>query len=844
MEAPRWQKIKKVFHEVVELPLEERAAAVEKACGADESLRAEILELLEHHEHGSLDLPENPHAVTSFVSGLADEEMVGREVGAYRIEREIGRGGMGKVYLARRTNADFDQVVAIKLIKRGFDTDEIVRRFKHERRILAALDHPNITRLLDGGSTEDGRPYLVMEYVEGLPLTEYCDRHRLGIDDRLRLFLKVCSAVTYAHINLVIHRDLKPSNILVTADGTPKLLDFGISKLLLSDDAGTQRTAEMSRVMTPSYASPEQVQNGKITIPSDVYSLGVILYELLTGHKPFSLKSMGVEEMVRTISQVPPVPPSGTVLREGIAGDSGDQPKTADDIAHARCTTVERLRRKLRGDLDNIILMALKKEPDRRYQSSYRLAGDLQNYLEGLPVSAQKDSVGYRTMKFVQRNKTGVIAGVGIGASLLFALASSSRQAKRARRERDRALREARKAETVNRFAKRMVTTVDPSRGGRDVKFLDVVTEMEAALDRDFTDQPEVLAELRLTIGMTYVSLGIFDRAEEQLRESLRLRMEMFPRLSLEVAESLAGVGKLLHASGRIKEAEPLYLEAYRTFTELRGPMSLRGARVLTELGHLLALAGRHEESITRQNEALAIKRQILGPDHTEVAVSLAEIGNVFGMMLSRFAEAEPYHREALRIARLNHKGDHPEVARFLLYLGSSLHEKDPKRAVEFASQSLEMRRRLFGDAHPDVAWAAYNIGYYCVKEGDADEAIKRAASVVEMTERGLPREHAVVNSSLLLLGRGYLLKGMYGEALAAFDECLELRMRTLPADHWLLSTTDNFRGYCMAKSGRVAEGTALMMKSCGVLEKSLGPEHAQTKEALARLSEFISSET
>ena len=824
MEPSRWLKIKEIFNASVDLPQEGRVDFVSEACAGDEELAAEVLELLSHHDIGGYEPRDATRTVAAFVTGTGSEDMIGRRIGAYRIESEIGRGGMGNVYLAKRADDEFEKAVAVKLIKRGFDTDEIVTRFRHERSILASLDHPYITKLIDGGSTEDGRPYLVMEYVHGRPLRAYCEEESPSIEERLEIFLKICSAVSFAHSNLVIHRDLKPSNIFITEDGSPKLLDFGIAKLLSPSDGGvTDGTVNAFRAMTPDYASPEQLTGSRMTLASDVYSLGVIFFEMLTGIKPHRLPAGPLEAVVKSLEQEEAPRPSSVV--EGTEA------------------AAQRLARRLRGDLDNIILMALRKEPQRRYASVDAFAADIRRHLAGMPVKARRDTFGYRAGKFVQRNKAGVIAGAGIGASILFALIATSRQADRARRERDRALKEARKAATVNRFAKKMVTSVDPSRSGKDVRFLDVVTEMEAALDRDFADQPEILAELRLTIGMTYVSLGIFDRAEDHLRESLRLRLLMFPRLSAEVAESIAGVGKVLHASGRIKEAEPLYLEALRIFREVRGPHSLRGARVLTELGHLLALSGRHEESIARQNEALAIKRRILGPDDLEVAISLAEIGNVFGMMLSRFSEAEPYHREALRIGRLKHKGDHPEVARFLLYLGSSLHDKDPKLAAGYASQSLEMRRRLFGDAHPDVAWAAYNIGYYCVKEGDADEAVRRATSVVEMTERGLPREHAVVNSSLLLLGRGYLLKGMYGEALAAFDECLELRRKTLPVDHWLLSTTDSFRGYCMARSGRVGEGVELMSRSCEVLGKALGPEHAQTKEALARLSEFSPSE-
>lgn len=841
MNPERWKKIKDIFHPAVDLPLVERRRFIDEHCEGDDELRDEVLALLAANEESPISFEKSAHTVTEFVTGLEEEDMVGRQIGAYRVEREIGRGGMGRVFLARRADDEFDKVVAIKLIKRGFDTDEIISRFKHERRILAALDHPYITRLFDGGTTEDGRPYLVMEYVEGLPLTRYCDEKRLSIDERLKLFLKVCEAVTYAHINLVVHRDLKPGNILITSDGNPKLLDFGVAKLLMSDGIHTQRTEEMARAMTPCYASPEQIRNEKITIPSDVYSLGVILYELLTGSRPFRLRSMKAEEMARVIAEVPPMLPSTVITRgDGSIGRSeAGAPTRSQAIAQARGTTVERLKRKLRGDLDNIILMAIRKEPDRRYVSSFRLAIDIQNYLAGLPVLARKDSVGYRAGKFVQRNKAGVVAGVGIAASLIAGFVAVSRQAKRAQRERDRAIDAARRAKAVNRFTKKVLSSAQPGNRGRDVKLIELMEEIEQGLQTDFPNQSHEMADLLATLGLTHLSLGTFDKAERAFSDSLEIRRRLFPRLSVEVAEGFWNYGKILHAKGLLKDAEPYYREAERIFREVRGPMSVRRASVISDLAHLVALTGRHEESIDLHRGALTLRRKALGPDHPDVALSLGEMGNVLAMSMSRFAESVPYQREALRIMRLHHKGDHPEIAKFLLYLGSGLHRDDPAAAIDFAKQSLEMRQRLFEPSHPDIAWANYNVGYYLVREGKGSEAVRYAKDVVKMVVAGLPKEHAVVNSSYLLLGRGHLLEGDYAAAMRAFDECLALRKATLPADHWLLATTESFRGYTLALSGRVEDGVELMAASVSTLVEKLGEDHAQTKEARERLSEF-----
>lgn len=832
MDAARWKQIKEIFHPAIELSGDERMRFVDESCGEDPELRDEVLALLASHDEPQPSIDNPSHTVTDFVAGLSDENMVGKQIGAYRIEREIGRGGMGSVFLARRADEEFYQVVAIKLIKRGFDTDEIISRFKHERRILAALDHPYITRLFDGGTTEDGRPYLVMEYVEGLPLTKYCDEKRLGIEERLKLFLKVCSALLYAHSSLVIHRDLKPSNILVTADGNPKLLDFGVAKLLTPERFDTVGTVHGSRAMTPCYASPEQIDNKKITVTSDVYSLGVVLYELLSGRLPFKFQSMRVDEISKTLAEIPPTWPSAAVVRSG-------ELVSPEAVAAARGISIERLRRKLFGDLDTIVLMAIRKEPERRYASPLRFAEDIENYLQGRPIAGRKDSLGYRTAKFVQRNKAGVAAGVGIAATLIGGLIAVSRQARKAQRERDRAIAAARRVENINRFAKKVMGSAQPGNRGKDVRFIEVMAEMEEALERDLGEQPEEMGELLSTLGLTYLSLGIFDKAENCIRKSLQIRSRIYPRRTVPVAESFWNFAKLQHAKGLLKEAEPYYLEAEEIFLECRGPLSVTLAAVKSDFGHLLALTGRHQESIDKHQEALAIRRRGLGNDHPDVAMSLGETGNVLAMMMGRYEESIPYQREALRILQRFHRGDHPDIAKTYLYLGSAVHRIDPSAAIGYAKEAHTIRLRLFDPSHPDVAWANYNIGYYLVREGKGAEAIHHAKAVIREVGSGLPKEHAVVSSTYLMMGRGFLLEKDYDQAMRAFDECLSLRRATLPEDHWLIATVEGFKGYTLALSGRVADGVDLMAASAATLVEKLGDEHAQTKEALERLSEF-----
>ncbi|MGH9905995.1 MAG: protein kinase domain-containing protein, partial [Pyrinomonadaceae bacterium] len=394
MNPERWKKVEEVFEAVLQRPPEERPAFLKTACAQDVSLRNQVETLLVSLERAGRSIASPPFGV-ALTDTSVDEitpSVIGKRLGAYRIERELGRGGMGSVYLAVRADDEYRKQVAIKLIKRGMDTDFIVRRFRNERQILASLDHPNIARLLDGGSTEDGLPYFVMEYVEGQPIYTYCDKHRLSISNRLKLFREVCAAVHYAHQNLVIHRDLKPSNILVTASGVPKLLDFGIAKLLnpdLSSQALDPTTAAV-RLMTPEYASPEQVRGESIGAVSDVYSLGVLLYELLTDHRPYRLKSHMPEELLRIICEGEPDLPSVAVNLIEVFSTEGHEAIeiTPQTVSEARSTTSEQLRREISGSLDNIVLKAMRKEIAGRFSSVQELSDDIGRYLEGQPVSA------------------------------------------------------------------------------------------------------------------------------------------------------------------------------------------------------------------------------------------------------------------------------------------------------------------------------------------------------------------------------------------------------------------------------------------------------------------------
>ena len=447
--------VREIFDQAIDLPANERAAFLAQACRQNDGLLREVERLLSAHDAaGTFFDP-----LSSVDAGSPPPPGAPASVGPYRVVRELGRGGVGAVYLAIRDDDQYRKRVAIKLLRPGLESDEIVRRFRNERQILASIDHPFIAKLLDGGSTPEGFPYLVIEYVEGQPIDQYCDARRLPIDERLELFCKVCTAVHFAHQNLVVHRDLKPGNILVTPDGVPKLLDFGIAKLLnpemFSLTAGETRAD--ARMMTPEYASPEQVRGEPITTASDVYSLGVLLYELVTGHLPYRLQGRQLHQLARAICDDAPVRPSTVVdLEEEITGIRGDvQRITAETVSRTREGTPERLRRKLRGDIEHMLLMAMRKEPHLRYASAEQFSDDIRRHHEGLPVRARKGTWTYRSSRFVRRHRV----GLGIVALSMASLVTISAVTIRERR---RAEQESARAKAVIQFLTSTLSAIDP----------------------------------------------------------------------------------------------------------------------------------------------------------------------------------------------------------------------------------------------------------------------------------------------------------------------------------------------------------------------------------------------
>ncbi len=836
MTGERWRQVKSVLDRVLDLPPGERAAFLDQACGGDDGLRREVEVLLRHEED-----PEflaAPAFDLHAVGGRRDDgdagDAGGRRVGAYRLLRELGRGGMGTVYLAERADG-FEQRVAVKLLKRGMDTDEIVRRFEAERQILAELDHPHVARLTDGGTTGDGLPYFVMEHVEGLPVDRYCERHGLPVRRRLELFQKVCAAVHFAHQHLVVHRDLKPANILVTADGTPKLLDFGIAKLLRPEGrtpAGrppegrfaATMTAYGSSPMTPLYASPEQLRGRPITTASDVYSLGVVLYELLSGELPYRFEGLLDDQVARRVCEEDPPRPSAAAGRRGGG---------------------ERRRRQLAGDLDTIVMTAMHKDPKHRFRSAQQLADDLGRHLAGLPVHSRPDTFAYRAGKFVRRHAWGVAASASIAVLVLgFAVTTAlqSRQIARASEqisaERDRAEESRDRAAESMEFLLEVFSVVDPNRSqGRDLTARQALDEAALRVPEGFAGQPENRARVMGTIGVIYWNLGLYDQALPLLEESLELRRRHWGDEHVLVAESLHNLANAVRDLGDGERAEALMLRALAIQRREYPGGHPELARGLNNLASLLRQKRDLPAAEARVREALAMKRRLLGEEHSDVATSLHLLASVL-VGRGEHGEAEELYRRALAMRRKLDGPVDPGLASTLHNL-AKLYARQGRGAdaLPLAREALSMRRELYGDDHPRLVNSLDTLARALLAAGEAAAARQPLERALE-----IHRQAGVGARRLALLDktRAAMLLAL-GEA-AACDEASAsaravLEQRADPRDEVEVAEAESVRGGCLAAGGRWVEAEALLRSGYEALAGSTRATAHQRRQARERLA-------
>jgi serine/threonine-protein kinase len=831
MNTEEWQKIEKIFYLALEKDPGERPSFLEEACAGDQALRNEVESLLASDESANqfLESPASPRGEALF----SDEDVSRGQIGPYKIVREIGYGGMGAVYLAARADDQYRKQVAIKLVRPGGNTVLRIHRFHTERQILANLDHPNIAKLLDGGTTEDGTPYLVMDFVEGLPIDEYCDQQKLSTIDRLQLFQTVCSAVQYAHQNLVVHRDIKPSNILVSSDGVPKLLDFGIAKLLHEAPTTKELTGSLI-LMTPEYASPEQVRGENITTATDIYSLGILLYGLLTGHRPYQFKNRTPAEMQRVICEQEPEKPSTVIRRvEEITDSDGERRKITPEIVSSRREgQIEKLNRRLSGDLDNIVLKALRKDPQRRYASAQQFSEDIARHLQGMPVVARKDTFGYRSGKFIRRHKMGVAATAIVILTLIAGIFFTMREAKIAAEERDKARREAAKANEIKDFMQSMLKSADPEVKGRNVTVAQILDEASQRINVELANQPEIQAAARSTIGNTYYGLGVYDAAESQLRSALATDLKLFGRKNADSGIAMNDLGLVLLTEGKLGEAEPLLRDSLAILREVLGNKHLEVARVMNNLAEVYLRKGDWAAAEKLHYEELAIRRSILGNYHRDVAQSLNDLAVVVGTK-GDFAAAEKLDRESLAILRKVRGKEHPDIAAALVNIGVMLEAQNEfARAEPFFREGLQMRRKLLGHDHPLVAWTLYNYGYLLLRKGDYDAAINTCREILTFRNKTLSDKHPIVAAAVQIIGKSYVEKGDFTQGEQLLRESLGLREKALPPGNWLIACSQSLLGNCLTKLGHFKEAESLLLTSYSTLKKTVGEKHERTVEA------------
>ncbi len=759
--------------------------------------------------------------------------MDGDRIGPYRVLRTLGVGGMGEVFLAERADAEFDQKVAIKVVFGGTLARNVQSRLKIERQILAQLDHPNIAHLVDGGSMPDGSAYIVMEYVDGVPIDAFCDSQRLDVDARLKLFQTVCAAVHYAHQNLIVHRDLKPSNILVTADGVPKLLDFGIAKLLDERQAGHHTLAVTHadfRLMTPDHASPEQVRGQAITTSSDVYVLGVLLYELLTGSRPFVFPSTRLAEIERAICETDPALPSQSIGTD----DSAEFAAMAD----ARNTSAHRLRRKLRGDLDNIVIMALRKEPERRYASAQQMASDIGRYLDGRPVIARRDTISYRTAKFVRRHWLPVAAGVSAALVVMAFAATTYVQSLRVAAERDRvaeqrerAERERARAEEVSSFLVNLFKLSDPEENrGNQVTARELLDSGAKRLRAGLKEQPETKAALLSTVGAVYNSLGQYQDALPVLNESLQLQPRTHDRSRvntlLELGQAHMGAGDLAGAESPLQEAMHLSQIEF-------GAVSQESGHALWTLGMLRVQQGRYDEAKALYSRSLAIL-ETGGAAQTDISAVLDDLATVYTRE-QQWALAKRTYERSLDIDRRVLGDDHPRVMRHLNNLAIVAQNMGELPQAESLYREVVPRyERTYGDRHFETATVKSNFGQLLQREGRLSEAepLLRSALAINLSVYG-PENYNVAYDRVSL---GMLLhdQGDLAAADTEFRQALAIYDKTLPANHLYRASALMYFARLLVDRGKPEQAAALSEQSLEILTATLPASSAPTAQAHA----------
>jgi serine/threonine protein kinase/tetratricopeptide (TPR) repeat protein len=844
--------VRRLVRAALELQPPERTAFL-AALSDDEPLREEVEALISSYEKGEtvIDEPSAEHlanAATKLREGAVSAAQlkggdfdlaVGSRIGPYRIVRQIGRGGMGVVFEAEQEKP-VRRTVALKLIKWGMDTREVIARFESERQALALMNHPYIANVLDAGATEQGRLFFAMEYVKGVPITEYCDKHRLTILERLELFIRVCEGIQHAHQKGILHRDIKPSNVLVSIQddkAVPKIIDFGLAKAI--SQRLTEKTiyTELGQLVgTPEYMSPEQAEmtNLDIDTRTDVYSLGVMLYELLVGARPFeekSLRQAGFYEITRRIREDDPPRPSA---RLSSLGD------TSTATAAKRRVELPALERQLRGDLDWVTMKALEKDRIRRYGSAGDLAMEVRRYLSDEPVQARPPSLAYTVGKFVRRNRVVVAAACLVLTAVLVGLAAASAGFIRARHERDLAEKARNESEAVTDFLAGMLAAADPTALGKDVTVRQVLDQASSSLGEEFSDQPLIEARLRGTIGETYEALGLYGEAEPHLRRALEIQSELQTEEQPERLKAVHNLALLYRKQGRLEEAEPLSLKALEGARRALGEEHPQTLAAMHSLASLYQDQGRHQEAETLYLETLETRSRVLGEEHDDTLSTKNNLG-WFYKELGRFDEAEELLAGSLDVHRRVLGDEHPDTLIAMNNLASvyMTSGRYPEAEVLYV-EALEVFRRLLGEKHPHTLANLNNLAGLYSDQGRYDEAGRMLSEALEIQRRTLGDEHSDTLTSLVNLGVLRARQGRLVEAEPLLTEAVETRRRVLGDEHPDTLYTMSILAATLSNFGKYDAAEVLLRETYGVERRVLGLENIDTLYALGSLAHAL----
>jgi serine/threonine protein kinase len=837
---PAFARIEALFNEASILPKEEQAAFVMAGTPNDPELREEVLGMLAV-DNGRRTSPLTHALGAAFDVATRDrrQALLGKVIGNYRLSQVLGHGGTGTVYLGERADRQYSAQVAVKIVDGATVHPNLGMRLRAERQILASLNHQNIAKLLDAGEIEDGRPYLVMEYVHGKPVDQYADEAQLDIRERLELFLHICSAVQYAHQNLIVHRDLKPANILVTPEGTPKLLDFGIAKLLdASDQAAMLAMTRMNdRLLTPEYASPEQILGRVVTTASDVYALGVVLYELLTGLRPYVVPASASQlELERSICVADPLRPSAAV-RRAIDSSQVETRSLISSLATARRVPADRLLKRLIGDLDAIILRAMRKEPDLRYTSVEQFAADVRRYLNREPVQARQGNWMYYSARFARRNAVGVTATTVFVLFLISFAVVMSVQRQRIVEERDRATQEGERAERVSNFMLRVFTAADPfENAGKQMTASELLDQAATTIQGELGEQPEVRARLLEAIGRAYRRQGQPDRAVTFLEESLSVRKRANLAEDAQTGQVFSELAVALRNAGRFEESDQAFQQAIRIAkAQSGGQASATRASLLADLGRLELFRSNLDKAQEYFTQALAMMRAEKGLRDPDVAGILLDIASVRSWR-DDLDGAERAAREAVSIYQESIPLKlHPDRVMASSRLAEVLFLKGKiGEAGELYQTVLDGQRVLYGPKSSQVADTLDSLGQVRLAQNDVAQAEKFTREAIEVNTAARGPDYYMTGYLRTSLAQILTRQGRYREAEPELRQALDLYSRSLPPDHQYVATAEYVLGEVLLATHRLSDAEAMLTASMNRWKRTSAPLWRSARSASA----------